>query len=56
MKSRNVIKANIKEITLELWNLNVKIGDLENLKERGTIEREKRIGQRGEEYLFLLLN
>ena len=24
--------------TLELWNLNVKIGDLENLKENGTIE------------------
>ena len=42
MKSRNVIKADIKEITLELWNLNVKIGDLENLKERGTIEREKK--------------
>ena len=42
MKSRNVIKADIKEITLELWNLNVKIGDLENLKERGTIERERK--------------
>ena len=27
----------MKEITLELWNLNVKIGDLENLKENGKI-------------------
>ena len=41
MKLRNVIKENMKEITLELWNLNVKIGGLENLKERGAIEREK---------------
>ena len=38
----------MKGITLELWNLNVKIGDLENLKHRGTIERQKRIGYRGE--------
>ena len=37
MKLRNV-KENMKDITLELWNLNVKIGDLENLKENGTIE------------------
>ena len=44
MKLRNVIKENMKEITLELWNPNVKIGDLENLKESGTIERGKRIG------------
>ena len=27
----------MKEIKLELWNLNVKIGDLENLKENGKI-------------------
>ena len=49
MKLRNVIKKNMKDITLELWNLNVKKGDSENLKENGTIERGKRIGQRGKE-------
>ena len=49
MKLRNVIKKNMKEITLELWNLNVKIGDLENLKENGTIETGKRTGLRREE-------
>ena len=42
MELSHVIKENMKELTLELWNLNVKIGDLENLKERGTIEREKK--------------
>ena len=49
MKLRNVIKENMKEITLELWNLNVKIGDLENLKEYGTIETGKRTDLRKEE-------
>ena len=44
MKLRNFIKENMNEITLKIWNLNVKIGDLENLKETGTIEREKWIG------------
>ena len=44
MKLRKVVKENTKEITLELWNLNVKIGDLENLNDKDTIEREKRIG------------
>ena len=43
MKVRNVIRKDMKRITLEPWNLNVKIGDLENLKENGTIERGKRI-------------
>ena len=41
MKLRNVIKKKYERYhirTLELWNLNVKIGDLENLKENGTIE------------------
>ena len=42
MELSHVIKENMKELTLELWNLNVKIGDLENLKERGTIERERK--------------
>ena len=36
----------MKEISLELWNLNVKIGDLENLEENDTIETGKRTGQR----------
>ena len=49
MKLRNAIKENMKEITLELQNLNVKIGDFENLKENGMIERGKKIGYRGEE-------
>ena len=39
MKLKNFIKENMKEILLEFWNLNVKIGDLENLKENDTIER-----------------
>ena len=39
MKLRNFIKENMKEILLELWNLNVKIRDLENLKENDTTER-----------------
>ena len=34
----------MKEISLELWNLNVKIGDLENLEENDTIETGKRTG------------
>ena len=44
MKLRNVIKDNMKKITLELWNINVKTGDLENLKQKGTIEKGKRTG------------
>ena len=39
----------MKEITLELWNINVKIGDLDDLKENSTIEKGKKIGQRGED-------
>ena len=39
----------MKEITLELWNINVKIGDLDDLKENNTIEKGKKIGQRGED-------
>ena len=31
------------QITLELWNINVGIGDSENLRERGAIEAEIRI-------------
>ena len=34
----------MKEITLEVWNLNVKVGDLENLEENSTIERGITIG------------
>ena len=32
----------MKEITLELWNINVKIGDLDDLKENSTIEKGKK--------------
>ena len=39
----------MKEITLELWNINVKIGDLDDLKENSTIEKGNKIGQRGED-------
>ena len=49
MKLRNVNKENTIEITGELWNLNVENGDSENLKRRGTIERETRVGEKGEE-------
>ena len=31
----------MKELTLELWNLNLQIGDSINLNERGTVERNK---------------
>ena len=34
----------MKEITLEVRNLNEKIRDLENLEENSTIERGKTIG------------
>ena len=48
MKLKNVIKENMRVITLELQNVNAKIGDLENLEENDMINRGKRIGQRGE--------
>ena len=48
MKLKNVIKENMRAITLELQNVNAKIGDLENLEENDMTNRGKRIGQRGE--------
>ena len=42
-KIKNHQQKYMIQITLELWNINVGIGDSENLRERGAIEREIRI-------------